>query len=138
MDDELLKQFERLVPQGKRGVWVNKAIKRQLEEERVAEIRRRMDEFFDDEESMELYAEIERDWAPLSDEVWAKLPDEEWPEPATVLPNGYAAYLAEYQEAESNFGGNVSKSKRTNRRNTSNQCACQRFDARRGCFDIRR
>ena len=99
MDDELLKRFEQRVPQGKRGIWVNEAIKRQLEEERVAEIRRRMDEFYDDEESQRLYAEIERDWAPLSDEVWAQLPDEEWPEPAIVFPQGYAAYLAEHRES---------------------------------------
>ncbi len=98
MDDELLKQFEKLVPQGKRGVWINEAIKRQLEEERVAEIRLRMDEFFDDEESMELYAQIERECAPAADEVWAQLPDEDWPEPAIVFPRGYAAYLAEAEE----------------------------------------
>lgn len=100
MDDELLAQFEKLVPQGKRGAWVNKAVAQKLEDERIAEIRRRMDEFFDDEESQQLYAEIEREWAPLSDEVWAQLPDEEWPEPAIVFPNGYAAYLAEHQEAD--------------------------------------
>lgn len=98
MDDELLKQFEKLVPQGKRGVWVNEAIKRQLEEERVAEIRRRMDEFFDDDESQRLYADIDRECAPAADEVWAQLPAENWPEPALVFPNGYAAYLADAEE----------------------------------------
>lgn len=100
MDDELLKQFEKLVPQGKRGAWINAAIKRQLEEERLAEIRRRMDEFYNDEESMALYAEIDREWAPLSDEVWTQLPEENWPEPAIVFPRGYAAYLAEHEEAD--------------------------------------
>ncbi len=77
MDDELLKQFEKLVPQGKRGAWVNEAIARQLEEERKAEIRRRMDEFFDDEESMELYAQIELECAPAADEVWSAI-DDDW------------------------------------------------------------
>lgn len=77
VDDELLVQFEKLVPQGKRGAWVNEAIARRLEEERVAEIRARMEEFFDDEESLELYAEIDREWAPLSDEVWSAI-DDDW------------------------------------------------------------
>ena len=98
LEDELLKKFESLVPQGKRGAWINETIAKRLEEERVAELRRRMDEFYNDKESMELYAEIERDWAPLSDELWAQLPEEDWPEPSVVFPNGYAAYLAEHEE----------------------------------------
>lgn len=98
VDDELLAQFEKLVPQGKRGAWVNKAIAQKLEDERVADIRRRMEEFFDDEESQKLYADIDRECAPAADEVWAQLPDEEWPEPAIVFPRGYAAYLAESEE----------------------------------------
>lgn len=100
MEDQLLQKFEKLVPQGKRGAWVNKAITRQLEEERVAELRQRMDEFFDDEENQKLYADIERECAPAADEVWAQLPDENWPEPAIVFPRGYAAYLAEAEEEE--------------------------------------
>ena len=103
LEDELLKKFEGLVPQGKRGAWINEAIARRLEEERVAELRRRIDEFLDDEESQKLYAHIERECAPAANEIWAQLPDEDWPEPAIVFPNGYAAYLAE-AEAEEKHG----------------------------------
>ena len=77
LEDELLKQFEARVPQGKRGAWINGAIARQLEEERVAELRRRMEEFFDDQESLELYAQIDEECAPAADEVWAQI-DDHW------------------------------------------------------------
>ena len=103
LEDELLKKFEQLVPQGKRGAWINEAIAQRLEEERKAELRRRMDEFFDDEESLELYAQIDAECAPAADEVWAQLPEENWPEPTIVFPDGYAAYLAE-AEAEEGHG----------------------------------
>ena len=107
LEDELLKKFEQLVPQGKRGAWINEAIAQRLEEERKAELRRRMEEFYNDEESQKLYAEIEREWAPLSDELWAHLPEEDWPEPAIVFPRGYAAYLAEAEaEAKEKKHGN--------------------------------
>ena len=77
LEDELLKKFESLVPQGKRGAWVNRAIAQALEDERVAELRRRMEEFFDDEENLELYAQIEEECAPAADEVWAQI-DDHW------------------------------------------------------------
>ena len=77
LEDEVLQRFETLVPQGKRGAWVNAAIARQLEEERKAEIRERMDEFFEDEESLELYARIENEGASASDELWAQI-DDHW------------------------------------------------------------
>ena len=77
LEDELLQKFEQLVPQGKRGAWVNKAIAQALEDERKAELRRRMDEFFDDEEAMKLCIEVDREWAPLSDEVWSAI-DDDW------------------------------------------------------------
>lgn len=78
------------------------AIQKQLEEARLDEIRARIEEFFEDEESQALYAQIDREWSPASDEVWAQLPPEnpeDWPEPAVVFPHGYAAYLAENQVA---------------------------------------
>ncbi len=77
MDDELLKQFEKLVPQGKRGAWINEAVAQQLEEARKTEIRRRMEEFFDDEESLELYAQIDGECSPAADEVWSQI-DDHW------------------------------------------------------------
>ena len=103
LEDELLKKFEQSVPPGKRGAAINKAIAQMLEDERKAELRRRMEEYFDDEESQKLCADIERECATATDEVWAQLPDEDWPEPAIVWPKGYAAYLAE-AEAEERHG----------------------------------
>lgn len=97
---ETLHLFESAVAPGKRGAFIARAIEKQLEEARLAAIRARMEEFYADEESQALYAEIDREWAPLSDELWALLPDEEWPEPAVVFPRGYAAYLAEHGSHE--------------------------------------
>ncbi len=92
---EVLEQLESRVAPGKRGEFVSVAIQKQLEEARLDEIRARIETYFQDEEAQALDTEIDREWAPLSDELWAQLPDEDWPEPAAVFPRGYAAYLAE-------------------------------------------
>lgn len=58
-----------------------------------------MEEFYDDQESQALYAQIDRECSPASDELWAAIPDdEEWPEPVIVFPHGYAAYLAQSKQ----------------------------------------
>ncbi len=90
-------QFEAEVAPGKRGVAVDEAIALWMEEQRRSKIRARIEEYFQDEAAQALDAEIDREWAPVSDELWAQLPEEDWPEPAVVFPRGYAAYLAENQ-----------------------------------------
>lgn len=77
LSSEVLERFEAAVPPGKRGVAVDEAIERWIEEQRVAKIRAAMEEFGRDEESQSLYAQIDRDWAPLSDEVWSQI-DDDW------------------------------------------------------------
>lgn len=96
LTSEVLEQFELRVAPGKRGAFIAEAIQKQLEEQRLAEIRARIEEGLNDSENEALYLEVEREWAPLSDELWAQLPEEEWPEPAIVFPGGYAAYEAQY------------------------------------------
>jgi hypothetical protein len=96
LSSETLERFEAATPPGKRGVAVDEAINHWLEEQRLAKIRARMEEFFKDEESQALYEQIDRELSPASDEVWAQLPPEDpedWPEPAIVFPNGLAAAM---------------------------------------------
>lgn len=101
LSSQTLERFEAQVAPGKRGVAIDEAIDFWLEEQRRAELRTRMDEYFQDEEAMALDEQIDREWAPLSDEVWAQLPPEDdWPEPAVVFPRGYAAYVKEHEGEE--------------------------------------
>lgn len=91
LPSDVLEQFESRVAPGQRGAFVTQAIEKQLEEQRLATIRARIIEGLNHAENEALSAEIEREWAPLSDELWAQLPDEEWPEPAVVWPQGLKA-----------------------------------------------
>ena len=91
LPSEVLEQFEARVEPGKRGSFITSAIQKQLEEERLTELRARIIEGLHDAENEAVSLEIEREWAPLSDELWAQLPDEEWPEPAVVWPQGLKA-----------------------------------------------
>lgn len=69
--------FESRVPPGQRGMMVNQVIKNWLEEQRLIELRASIEEGFKDEENRKLYAEIDRDWAPVADEVWSQI-DDDW------------------------------------------------------------
>ena len=96
-----LERFEAEVAPGKRGAAIDEAIDLWLAEKRRAQIHADFEEFGRDEEAQALYAQVDREWAPLSDEVWAALGDEEeWPQPVLVFPRGYAAYEAEMKEVE--------------------------------------
>lgn len=77
LPSDVMAEFEKRVPAGKRGAAMGEAVARWLEEKRLEEIRARIDESFEDEENMKLYAQIEREWAPLSDEVWSQI-DDDW------------------------------------------------------------
>ena len=93
---DVVEEFEKHVGPGKRGKVLGEIVRAYLAEKKREELWQRIDASMEDEENMALYAEIEREWAPLSDEVWAQLPPEDdWPEPAIVFPNGLAAYEAE-------------------------------------------
>ncbi|PQV62968.1 hypothetical protein B1R32_11710 [Abditibacterium utsteinense] len=74
---QTLERFEAQVAPGKRGVAVNEAIEHWIEEQRLAKIRADIEAFGRDSESQALYAQIDREWAPLSDEVWAQI-DDDW------------------------------------------------------------
>jgi Arc/MetJ-type ribon-helix-helix transcriptional regulator len=83
---DVLAEFEKQVAPGKRSGVVSEALRTWLDEKKREQLRARILEGL--REQRELDEEIEREWAPLSDEVWAQLPDEEWPEPIEVYPNG--------------------------------------------------
>lgn len=74
---QTLERFEREVAPGKRGEWINAAIEKQMEEARLDKIRASIEAFGRDEESQALYAQIDRECAPASDEVWSQI-DDDW------------------------------------------------------------
>ncbi len=76
LDEDVLVQMERLIPQGKRGAFVSAAIKHQLEQQRLEELRARIDEGLADKENEALYLEIERELSPASDELWRAIDDD--------------------------------------------------------------
>ncbi len=77
LSSQTLAKFEAEVPAGKRGAAVDEAIDKWLEEKRLEKIRAAIEEFGRDAQSQALYAQIERVWAPLSDEVWSQI-DDDW------------------------------------------------------------
>jgi len=79
LPDDVLAEFEATVPTGKRSAVLSEALREWMGEKRREKLRAEIEEGL--REQWDLYLEIEREWAPLSDEVWAKLPDEEWAEP---------------------------------------------------------
>ncbi len=86
---EIVERLEAEVPPGKRGAFVDKAIEVWIDEREREQLRAEILQGLI--ESREHNAEVERDWAPLSDELWSKLPAETWPEPAIIWPQGLAA-----------------------------------------------
>lgn len=72
-----LERFEAQVPPGKRGAAIDEAIDLWFAEKRRREIHEEFEAFGRDEEAQALYAQIDKEWAPLSDEVWAAI-DDDW------------------------------------------------------------
>ena len=95
---DVVAEFEKQVAPGKRGAVLGNAMARWLEEKRRTELRAAIQAGLADKENEALYLEVEREWAPVSDELWAQLPDEDWPEPTVIFPEGYAAYEAQHEK----------------------------------------
>lgn len=77
LPSDVVAEFERHAAPGKRGVAVAEALRHWTAEKKRQELRQQIEESFNDPENMALYEQIEREWAPLSDEVWAQI-DDDW------------------------------------------------------------
>jgi len=68
LPEEVVQQFEKVLPAGNRSAFLAKLIKDWLAERERKELRRQVIEGCAD--MCALYQEIDREWAQVSDEVW--------------------------------------------------------------------
>ncbi len=77
LSSDKLARIEAEVAPGKRGAAIDEAIDLWLAEKRRAQIHADFEEFGRDEEAQALYAQIDRECAPASDELWSAI-DDDW------------------------------------------------------------